>query len=114
MLAWVYDPQSGGSKISPQTREVLCRQADSFANTRPWFPRIQLKLRFKNQFCYVDTIEAGERVLPLSRLRHFKPDRWSLALFMYSNDRYEPTFFPDGKSEGTFEMAMGVCDPFIT
>jgi len=114
MSLWVYDPQSGGSKIPSQIHEALCKQAESFARTRSWYPRIQLKLRFKNQFCYVDTIEEGdERLFPLCRLRHFNKHGWSLALFTYSNERYVPCLFLDGKWEGTFEAALEVCDPFI-
>lgn len=111
---YVYDPQSGGNKIPPQTHEAICKQAEAFAKARPWYPRIQLKLRFKNQFCYVDTIEEGdERLFPLCRLRYFDKARWSLALFTYSNDRYSPSLFSDGKWEGTFDAALDVCAPFI-
>lgn len=114
MSPWVYDPQSGGNKIPPAMHEALSQQAEAFSCARSWHPRIQLKLRFKNQFCYVDTVEAEDhRQLPLCRLRHFNQDRWSLALFTYSNERYVPCLFQDGKWEGTFEAALEVCDPFI-
>ena len=114
MSPWVYDPQSGGNKIPPRIHEILSQKAESFACARSWHPRIQLKLRFKNQFCYVDTLEVGDnRQFPLCRLRHFSPDRWSLALFTYSNERYVPCLFQNGKWEGSFEAALEVCDPFI-
>ena len=114
MSPWVYDPQSGGSKVPPQIHKTLCKHAEAFSSGHAWYPRIQLKLRFRNQFCYVDTVEAGdERLFPLCRLRHLALRGWSLALFTYSNDRYAPCVFPDGKWEGTFEAALEVCDPFI-
>lgn len=114
MSPWVYDPQSGGNKIPPQIHKALCAQAEAFAKARPWHPRIQLKLRFKNQFCYVDTVEEGdERLLPLCRLRYFDQDKWSLALFTYSNERYSPSLFSDGKWEGTFDAALGMSELFI-
>lgn len=114
MSPWVYDPQNGGSKIPPQIKEGLCQQAETFAGQRPWYPRIQLKLRFKNQFCYVATLEEGdERLFPLCRLRYFSNHGWSVALFTYSNERYEPCLFPGGRWEGTFEAALAVCEPFI-
>ncbi len=114
MSPWVYDPQSGGSKIPSQSHEAICKQAEVFARRRSWYPRIQLKLRFKNQFCYVDTIEAGdERIFPLCRLRHLNKQGWSLALFTYSNERYTPSVFSDGKWEGTIEAALETCEPFI-
>ena len=114
MPPWVYDPHSGGIKIPPHLHDGLCQRAGAFARTRPWYPRIQLKLRFKNQFCYVDTIEEGDkRLLPLCRLRHFTPHRWSLALFTYSNERYVPCLFSDGQWEGTLEAALEIGDPFV-
>ena len=114
MSPWVYDPQTGGSKIPLHIHDALCKQAEKFASGHTWYPRIQLKLRFKNQFCYVDTIEEGdERLLPLCRMRYFNNNGWSLALFTYSNERYMPCTFPDGKWEGTFVAALEVCDPFV-
>ena len=114
MATWVFDPQSGGVKIPPQTYDAICKKAEIFANTRAWHPKIQLKLRFKSQFCYVDTVEEGDiRLLPLCRLRYFNQDRWSFAIFTYGNERYEPCWLPGGKCDGTFEAALEVCEQFI-
>ena len=114
MSPWVYDPQSGGNKIPSTLHEQICKQADTFARTRPWYPQIKLKLRFKRQFCYIDTIQKDDvRAFPLCRLRYFKSDSWSLALFTYSNERYEACVFSDGKWEGTLEAALELCEPFI-
>ena len=112
-MPWVYDPHSGGTKIPPKNHEEICKQVESFARSRPWYPKIQLKLRFKSQFCYVDTVEEEDgRLFPLCRLRHLYSG-WSMALFTYSNERYEPCIFPDGKWEGTIEAALNLCEPFI-
>ena len=112
-MPWVYDPHSGGLKIPPHIHETICKQAEAYAQTRLWYPRIQLKLRFKTQFCYIDTIEEGDnRLFPLCRLRHFKSD-WSLALFTYSNDRYEPCLLSNGKWTGTLEEGLATCEHFI-
>jgi hypothetical protein len=114
MPPWVYDPHSGGNKIPPHSHEAICKQAQAFAISRPWYPRIQLKLRFKSPFCYVDTLEEGDqRLFPLCRLRYFAQDRWSLALFTYSNERYSPCLVSDGKWEGTLKAALQVCERFI-
>lgn len=110
---WVYDPHSGGSKLSSQHQEEICKQVTTFAKKRLWYPKVQLKVRFKNQFCYVYTIESGDdRELPLCRLRHFQTD-WSMALFTYSNDTYQPCAFPDGKQTGTLVAALELCEEFI-
>ncbi len=74
------------------------------ARTRPWYPKIQLKIRFKNQFCYIDTVSEGDgRVFPLCRLRNLLRG-WSMALFTYSNERYEPCRYPSGEWEGTIHV----------
>jgi hypothetical protein len=113
-MPWVYDPHSGGVKIPSKMHEEICKQVESFARTRQWYPKIQLKVRFKSQLCYIDTVEEGDdRLLPLCRLRHFDLDRWSLALFTYSNDKYQPCMFQGGKQEGTIEAALKICEPFI-
>ena len=80
----------------------------------------ELDVRFKAQFCYVDayvepeepvadeeSVDAGgtrgeylERIrsseLKLCRLRFFAPDRWSLAIYSYAQERYEASVFADG------------------
>jgi hypothetical protein len=88
---------------------------DAFAHTRPSYPEIQLKARFKGQFCYIDTLEkrdGDDRLFPLCSLRQLSPG-WSMALFTWSNERYEPCVFPNGRWEGTIEESLAVCEPFI-
>lgn len=113
-MPWVYDPHSGGTKIPPNIQEELCKQADTYSRGRPWQPAIQLKLRFKNQFCYIDTIEEGDdRLFPLCRLRYFNHRGVSLALFSYAHERYEASVMSNGKMEGTLEEALATCEYFI-
>lgn len=115
MKRWTYAPHSGGSKIPPKIHEEICKQVDAFAYARPWYPDIQLMARFKSQFCYIDTLEKRDkedRLFPLCRLRHLSRG-WSMALFTWSNERYEPCIFPNGQWEGTIEEALAVCESFI-
>jgi hypothetical protein len=112
-MPWVYAPHSGGTKIPSNFHEELIKKSETFAASYAWYPDIQLKLRFKGQFCYVDTVsKKGGHIFPLCRLRYFQRG-WSLALFTYSNERYEPCIFPGGKWEGTFEAALKICEPFV-
>ena len=72
MAPWVYDPHSGGVKISVRLQAELLSTVKEYAHDKSWYPAHQLTLRFKSQFCYVDTVESGDtRQLPLCRLRHF-------------------------------------------
>ena len=115
MKKWVYAPHGGSAKLSQQTKETAVQQIESYEKTRPWFPGIRLTARWRSQFCYVDTVEnvGGEvRSMPLCRLK-YEGGEWSLALFTYSNDRYEPCYLSHGKLSGTIEQALIACDAFV-
>ena len=91
----------------------------------------KIEVRFKGTLCYIDAFQEpgpdserlaklcgetpeqykeGIRNTPvhLVRLRHFDENRWSLAFYTYSNERYEPCFYPNGESFGTVEQAFDV------
>ena len=60
-------------------------------------------MRYRAQFCYVEArfepdpaSAAGSNSLELCRLRFFGPDRWSLAIYSYAQERYEASVFADG------------------
>jgi hypothetical protein len=53
--------------------------------------------------------------LHLCRLRYFgDEDRWSLAFFTYSHERYEPCVFDSGEFHGTPEEALDVGAVYLT
>jgi hypothetical protein len=84
----------------------------------------ELDVHFKAQFCYVDaylepaepvadgeSADAGgargedlERIRSsapqLCRLWFFAPDRWSLAIYSYAQERYEASVFGNGEFVG--------------
>lgn len=105
---WCFSPQNGGKKIPVEMHRKLVMQANSYAPTRDWYPKYQLKLRFKNQFCYLDAFEGCEEGFPIGRLRYFSEDRWSLAFYTYSNESYQPCVFSNGEWFGTIEQAIDV------
>ena len=113
-MPWYYNPQSGDQKIPPNHYDKLRQQAHAYEKTRAWYPASTLSLRFKGQFCYLDEIKEGEGAFPLARLRYLSPDRWSLALFTYSHERYEPCLFPNGEWCGSLEQAIEVCEVYLT
>lgn len=115
-MPWYYDPQSGGTKIPVKLYEKLRMQVEVFARTRKWHPTCRLTLRFKGQFCYVDVFEDGETSSPspVARLRYFRDNAWSMAFFMWSHERYEPSVFFNGEWEGTLEQALETCEPFLS
>jgi hypothetical protein len=90
----------------------------------------RLGIRFKGEFCYIDayleppkptkgwppkdwpeTTDAYlERLrntpLHLCRLRYFSHDRWGYAFYLYSHEKYEVTYFPNGEFVGKPEEAF--------
>lgn len=113
-MPWYFDPQSGGNKIPVNKYETLRAQLQAFALTRKWFPKCQLSMRFRSQFCYVDVLEPGEASpSPLARLRYFGENEWSMAFFTWSSERYEPCVLLNGKWQGTLEQVIEACEPFL-
>lgn len=123
--AWVFDPDSGGVKIPESAKEQTKRRILAHAEKHYAGRYARLDVRFKGALCYVDAyIEPDTRGSPwkatretreqfverlraapthLCRLRYFGPDRWSVAFFTYSHERYEPSFFASGEQFGTPE-----------
>lgn len=113
-MPWVYDPHSGGTKILPVQHDILRHQAEVFAKTRPWYSEYEIILRFKNQFCYLDTMNRKDKKpFPIGRIRYLNSRGWSLAFYTYSNEKYEPCVFLSGKFEGTLEEAIEVCEMYL-
>ena len=129
---WVYDPHSGGVKIPEsvcaKTRNrILAHAQQHYAGK---YTRIDV--RFRGQFCYIDAYKEpyvsptfdpqvlGESLeeylerrrntpVHLCRLRYFGDEnRWSMAFYTYSNEKYEPCFFDTGADHGTPEEAFDV------
>jgi hypothetical protein len=128
---WTFTPHLGGVKISPATQaEVIKRIIDhATKNYAGKFTRLNIK--FKGALCYIDAykepvIEKGDppkwmRVTReeyienlgntpthLCRLRHFDKNRWSVAFYTYSNEKYSPCVFPNGDWFGTPEEAFDI------
>ena len=107
------NPVSGGIEIPPTMYSAISKQVDVYAATRPWHDTFQLNLRFKNQFCYLDASEKNDDIFPVGRLRYFGSDKWSLAFYAYSHERYEPCVFLHGEWFGTLEQAISVCEIYL-
>lgn len=137
MPGWVYDPHSGGVKIPPTIQERVKMRILAYAETNYAGKYIRLDIRFRNQFCYIDAYtepdvppnfpppdfaETREEVIErlrntpthLCRLRYFgDADRWSMAFYTYSNEKYEPCFFRNGTFHGTPEEAFDTGSVYL-
>jgi hypothetical protein len=136
-MPWVYDPHSGGVKIPPAVRERTERRIRAYAEKHYAGKFTRLDVRFRGALCYIDAytepeppsadllralketreqyLERGRAVpLHLCRLRYFgDEDRWSMAFFTYSNEKYEPCVFNNGTFHGTPEEAFETAAVYL-
>src|SRR6266542_2033994 len=111
MRAWVFDPHSGGAKIPESLKEQTKRRILAHAKKHYTGQYHRLDIRFRGPLCYIDAyIEppASGKSTPevpthLCRLRYKGQERWTVAFFTYSHERYEPSFFASGEPIGTPE-----------
>jgi len=111
-MPWYYNPHTGGHKISPSDQEKALSDAKAFEEKASWYPKYHLQLRFKGQFCYIDAIEGSDSPMPLCRLRYLQDQKWSMAYFTYSNDKYTPCMI-NGNHTGTLAAAIAVCEGYL-
>jgi hypothetical protein len=133
---WQFNPSGGGRPV-PDTVRRETRSAILDHGQRYFDGRYrEFDVRFKAQFCYVDAyVEPAEPVadeasadpggtrgedleqirssaLQLCRLRFFAPDRWSLAIYSYAQERYEASVFADGgfvgRPQDGFDLAANL------
>jgi len=128
---WVFDPLSGGRPISATTQYIARQRILDHAQKHYAGKFTRIDVRFRGALCYIDAYKEpppdseqlarmcrvpleeyieGFRNTPthLVRLRHFDLERWSLAFYTYSNERYEPCIYPHGSWFGTVEQAFDV------
>lgn len=110
-MPWVYNPHAGGKAIPPQVQTRIRSRILAYA-AREYVGRYdRIDVRFRGALCYVDAYHDPSSTRPthLVRLRYFgSDDRWSLAFYTYSHERYEPCAFVDGSFHGSPEAAFDI------
>ncbi len=136
MRTWVRTASSGGTKIPESLKASTKKRILAHAEKHYAGRYTRLDVRFSGALCYIDayvepdthgspwkvTKETREAFLErmrsspihLCRLRHLGRDRWSLAFFTYSHERYEPAFFASGNDVGTPEEGFDVGAVYLT
>ena len=114
-MPWSYNPHAGGvtipAAVQVRTRaRVLAHAAKHYAGRYD-----RLEFRFRGALCYLDAYRnSSDLPVHLVRLRYFGgEDRWSVAFYTYSHERYEPTFFADGNDMGTPEQALDIGSVYL-
>lgn len=137
-MPWVYSPHSGGKKIPEPVQERTRQRILAHAEKNYAGKFASLDVRFRGALCYIDAYtepfvppgyrprkgeesrqEKIERLrrtpLHLCRLRYFgDEDRWTLAFFTYSNEKYSPCVFDSGDDHGTPEEGFDVGAVYLS
>jgi hypothetical protein len=132
MSPWVFDPGSGGKKVPPPVQQRTRQRILAHAESQYKGHYTRLDIRFRGPFCYIDAYreprppwdkppshwtgtreEFIEQVrntpIHLVRLRFFgDEERWGLAFYTYSNEKYELCVFPNGEFLGPPEAALDI------
>jgi hypothetical protein len=116
MSPWYFDPHSGGTPVPPKVQEETRKRILARADIRQFANLSRLDIRFKGQFCYIDAYEKGSTTpIHLCRLRYFSGhDKWSLAFYTYSHEKYEPCVFHSGEWLGTPEEAFDIGSVYLS
>ncbi|WP_299410613.1 hypothetical protein [Acaryochloris sp. IP29b_bin.148] len=131
MASWVYDPHSGGMKIPVRVKEPIKQRILTYAAEHYAGKYNRIDVHFRGKFCYIDAYLEPEvpaenfneefygctreerieflRTVPthLCRLRYSgDTEKWAMAFYTYSNNKYEPCVFNNGTFKGTPEEAF--------
>ena len=113
----MFDPHSGGVKLSQSSKIEVENRIQRYADQNLKNKSDRIEVRFRGALCYVNAWQAesdGEEFrFPLCRLRHFDMERWSVSLFTWSNEKYEPCIFPSGEWFGTIEDCLELGTTFL-
>ena len=92
--------------IPERTRQILSRRLRSRSAAR-WSALIELRVRFRGSFAYVEGVLADDDVVQLCRLRYEgSDDAWGFAVYLYSREGYEDSLLPTGSFTGSPEEAL--------
>ena len=127
---WVFDPNAGGVRIPEWVKREVQQHLAAVAEKHLPGKYTRLDIHFRGQFCYIDAYQEPPKLAPgwppkdwpetaeaylerlrntpthLCRLRYFGNDRWGYAIYLYSHEKYEMTFFPGGDFFGKPEDAF--------
>jgi hypothetical protein len=133
---WVSSPHTGGSKITPALQVDTRSRIERYAEQHFAGAYTRIDVRFRGALCYIDAFtepappsrdllrSLGEsleehlarlRAVPtrLCRLRYFSGrGLWSMALYSYSGERFEPCMLPTGEFCGTPEECFALGASF--
>jgi len=112
-MSWQYNPHAGGKKIDKKHHEIIRNRIISYAKSKYRNSFDEMEVKFRGQFCYINITSDSDQFMPFARMRFFSMETWSIAIFLYSNETYEPGFFDNGEELGTIEECVDYCSQFF-
>jgi hypothetical protein len=99
---------------SQQTRTAITQRIIAHA-THGWPHLGEPVVRHRGKFCYVGAVLPGDREpTPILRLRYQgSPDRWAIAIYLASDDRYTESELPTSFGPKTGTPEQGIDHTFI-
>ena len=92
--------------IPEGARRALTRRLEARRQQR-WPGLVELSVRFRATFAYVEATTTQDGSMSLFRLRYIgSPDQWGFAIYLASRDGYEDSVLPTGGFTGTPEQAL--------
>jgi hypothetical protein len=92
--------------IPDGARRALARRLDLRRQER-WPDLLDLNIRYRGSFAYIDGTTAEYDPMPLFRLRDLvSPHAWGFAIYLASKDGYEDSVLPRGSFTGAPEEAL--------
>ena len=92
--------------IPDGARRALTRRLDLRRQQR-WPDLVELNIRYRGSFAYVEGITIEDGSMPLFRLRYVgSHDQWGFAIYLASKDGYEDSILPRGSFTGAPEEAL--------
>ena len=133
---WTFSPHSGGTRVPAALQLDTRSRIEMYADRNYSGLYLRIDVRFRGALCYIDAFtepapptadllhslnESREQYLArrretpthLCRLRYFAGrNLWSMALYTYSNERFEPCVLPAGEHCGTPEECFDLAASF--
>jgi len=92
--------------IPDGARRALARRLEARRRER-WPELVELTVRYRASFAYVEGTTSDDDALPLCRLRYLgSPDDWGFAVYLASKEGYEDSILPRGSFTGAPEEAL--------
>jgi len=112
-MPWQYNPHTGGNKIDKRQHDIIRKKIISYAQSKYHDNYDELEIKFRGAFCYINVKKDSNNFMPIGRMRFFSTTRWSIAIFLYSNNKYEPGWFQNGEDIGSIEECVDYCSQFF-